>query len=252
MTSTFGLRQMRAADAIEAMKGFAVVDAAVQLGDGGLVVVAPHPDDESLGCGGLISAACAAGRPVKVIIVSDGTGSHPRSRVYSRTRLRALRESEARCAVAALGLAPCHVEFLRLADRFVPSEGHAARRATEQIIATARSVNATALFVSWRHDPHCDHQAAYRLARHAQRELGIALYEYSVWSAALKPSQPVTPVSGFRINIDPHRVRKSRAIAAHRSQTTDMISDDPTGFRLTAAVLTRFAGSFETFIAGEE
>jgi len=116
-----------AAEALAAMRRFEVTPLAGLVGDGGLVVIAPHPDDESLACGGLISAACAAGRRVKVVVVSDGTGSHPRSRVYPRMRLRTLREEEARRAVCALGLAPRHLTFLRLPDRFVPHQGARAR-----------------------------------------------------------------------------------------------------------------------------
>ncbi len=240
-------------DAMEAMRRFPFSSLADVLGEGGLVVIAPHPDDESLACGGLIAAACAEGRAVRVVIVSDGTGSHPRSHAYPRARLRTLREAEARRAVAALGLAPRHVEFLRLPDRFVPQDGAAARRAVARLQIVARKIDATALFVSWRHDPHCDHVAAFHLAQAAKRELGLALYEYSVWGAALSPAAPVTPVAaGFRLRIDEHRARKRRAIAAHRSQVTGLIADDPGGFRLSAADLARFSGPFETFIASGE
>jgi LmbE family N-acetylglucosaminyl deacetylase len=243
---------MRAVDAMTALQRFAIASLSDVLGDGGLVVIAPHPDDESLACGGLIAEACAQGRPTTVIVVSDGTGSHPRSRAYPRARLRALRESEARHAVSALGLPPRSLKFLRLPDRFVPSEGVAARAAIEQIVVAARKVSATALFVSWRHDPHCDHEAAYRLARGAQAALGAALYEYSVWGVALKSSTRVTQLkAGFRLSITRHRARKRRAIAAHESQITSKISDDPTGFRLSTRDLGRFAGPFETFIASD-
>ncbi|RKJ98019.1 PIG-L family deacetylase, partial [Pseudoroseomonas wenyumeiae] len=74
------------------------------LAPGGLVVLAPHPDDESLGCGGLLAAAAQAGRAVAVVFVSDGGASHPRSRRYPRLALRRLREAEALAALAALGL----------------------------------------------------------------------------------------------------------------------------------------------------
>jgi LmbE family N-acetylglucosaminyl deacetylase len=244
---------MRAAEAMKALTRFAITDLSDILGDGGLVVIAPHPDDESLACGGLIAQACAEGRPTTVIVVSDGTGSHPRSRIYPRARLRALREAEARQAASALGLAPRRLNFLRLPDRYVPSEGVLARAAVNQIVTAAMKINAPALFVSWRHDPHCDHRAAYRLARAAQSALGIALYEYTVWGAKLRPSRRVTPVSsGFRLQISGHRARKRRAIAAHKSQVTGMIGDDPTGFRLSRADLARFAGPFEAFIASDE
>src|SRR5437762_25173 len=73
---------------------------------GPLLVLAPHPDDESLGCGGLIAEACGRGQDVHVVILTDGTGSHPNSRAWPRHRLKALREAEAREAVAALGLPP--------------------------------------------------------------------------------------------------------------------------------------------------
>src|SRR5690606_16204888 len=44
-----------------------------------ITVIAPHPDDESLGCGGLIAALAADGRAVQVVFVTDGAGSHPNS-----------------------------------------------------------------------------------------------------------------------------------------------------------------------------
>jgi LmbE family N-acetylglucosaminyl deacetylase len=244
---------MRAAEALEAMRTFDFADLADALKSGGLLVVAPHQDDESLACGGLIAEACASGRAAKVIFVSDGTGSHPRSRAFPRTRLRAVREAEARRAVGALGLAPRHVEFLRLPDRFVPSEGAAASAAIERIVTAASRIEAAALFVSWRDDPHCDHQAAYALASAVRRRLDVPLFEYSVWGQALRPCTPVAPVSrGFRLRTERHQTRKRRAIGAHRSQITDMISDDPSGFRLSKADLRRFTGAFESFMASAE
>ncbi len=48
-------------------------------GDQPFVVLSPHPDDESLGTGGLIAAACARGQRVDVVLVTDGAGSHPKS-----------------------------------------------------------------------------------------------------------------------------------------------------------------------------
>jgi LmbE family N-acetylglucosaminyl deacetylase len=245
---------MNAGQALAATHSLAYATLSQRLGDGGLVVVAPHPDDESLACGGLIAQACAEGRPTSVVIVSDGSGSHPASKQYPRNRLRALREAEARRAVDALGLAPRNLVFLRQPDRSVPSEGIAASAAIDRIVACATKVAAKALFVSWRHDPHCDHQASYRIARAAQRRLaGVTLYEYTVWGTSLARAAPVSPVvDGFRIRIDRHRARKSRAIAAHRSQTTDMIADDPHGFRLSSADLARFAGPYESFFVGVE
>ncbi len=235
------------------MRSFAYAEIAEVAGRGGLVIIAPHPDDESLGCGGLISLACAEGRPVKVIVVSDGTGSHPRSRAYPRTRLRGLREREARRAASALGLAPRHVAFLRLPDRFVPSEGQAARVAVQRIVDAARKIDATALFVSWRHDPHCDHQAAYLLARAAQRELGAILYEYSVWGAALQGSTPVTrAATGFRLKIERNLSQKRRAIAMHESQMSALIGDDPSGFQLSPKDLLRLSGPFESYLASDK
>ena len=93
------------------------------------IVVAPHPDDESLAYGGLIADACRPGLRGKVVIVSDGAGSHPNSKAYPPDQLTALREEEAKRAGAELGLRSEDIHVLRLPDRFVPSEGDEAERA---------------------------------------------------------------------------------------------------------------------------
>ncbi|WP_284247414.1 PIG-L deacetylase family protein, partial [Methylobacterium haplocladii] len=114
---------MRADAFFAALERMPVAPLEAILGTGGLVVVAPHPDDESLGCGGLIALACAAGRAVRLVVLSDGCGSHTHSRTHPPERLRALRETETLNAVAELGLAAGHLSFLGLPDASVPSGG---------------------------------------------------------------------------------------------------------------------------------
>ena len=158
------------------------------LEDQPFVVMAPHPDDESLACGGLIAEACRQRFLVRIIVVSDGAGSHPNSKAYPPHRLKALREEEARRAGAELGVAPELMLFLGLPDRFVAPEGIAGERAIGEIVDCVREIGARSLFVSWRHDPHCDHEASYRIAREVQHRVArLRLFEYIVWGHMLPP-----------------------------------------------------------------
>ena len=220
-------------------------------GPGGLVVVAPHPDDESLGCGGLIAAARAAGRRVRLVVVSDGCGSHTQSRLYPPETLRALREAETLRAVVILGLAAEDVTFLRLPDAHVPSDGPAAEAAAAAVVQAGAACGATAVFVTWRHDPHCDHTASALIVGLARPRLPeVRVYEYPVWGWTLPPETEVGPEpTGLRLDVSAYRETKVRAVAAHESQTTDLISDDPSGFRLEPAMIDRLCGPYERFVA---
>jgi LmbE family N-acetylglucosaminyl deacetylase len=223
------------------------------LEDRPFIIVAPHPDDESLACGGLIAHACARGLRAKVVIVTDGAGSHPNSKAYPPDRLSALREDEAKQAGAEPGLRQEDMLFLRLPDRFVPHEGEEAERAIEAIVDCARKIGAGSLFVGWRHVPHCDHEASYRIARAVQRRAGeIRLFEYVIWGHTLPPTEVDPMHSGFRIRIDRDaREKKRRAIAAHRSQTSALIDDDPGGFLFSQIDLAHFDRPYEFFFASD-
>ena len=65
-----------------------------------ILVVAPHPDDETLGCGGLISLLAQNGSAFYIVFVTDGSASHRNSRAWPSARLAAQREQEARNALA--------------------------------------------------------------------------------------------------------------------------------------------------------
>lgn len=219
----------------------------------GLVVVAPHPDDESLGCGGLIAEACARGVAVRLIVVSDGTGSHARSRRYPAPTLRALREVETIAAGYELGLSASAIEFLRLPDSHVPTEGPQALAARNAIVAAAEACDAGAVCVTWCRDPHCDHAAAAALVAAARPLLGDArILSYPIWGWTLAPQTDVGSAPlGLRFGMAQHVEAKAAAIAAHLSQTTNLIDDDPNGFRLSPDMLTRFTRPYEVFLEAD-
>ena len=220
---------------------------------GGLVIVAPHPDDESLGCSGLIAEACLQGVDVRLIVLGDGVGSHAGSRRYPAPKLRALREGETRHAALALGLPLTAIRFLGLPDRNVPTTGQDGDAACKTIVELASECRAGAVCVTWCHDPHCDHVAAAGLVARARPHLGKArILSYPVWGWTLSADVDVGgPPTGLRFPMAQHLETKAAAIAAHLSQTTDLIEDDPYGFRLTADMLANFSGPFETFLDAE-
>lgn len=240
---------MRAGAFLEAAEALPFASLDDIAGGRGLVVVAPHPDDESLGCGGLIAQARAKGLPVRLVVVSDGVGSHPNSLKYPPERLRALREGETLEAAQALGLDPRCVTFLRMPDRFVPSSGPDAVAAADKIAALARACDAGTILVTWAHDPHCDHAASAAIVGLVCDRLpALRSFAYPVWGWALPPETEVGVPRGFRLDITAEVAAKRAAVAAHRSQTTDLIDDDPDGFRLESEMIARFARWFEIYL----
>ena len=108
------------------------------------------------------------------------------------------------------------------------------------------------LLLPWRRDPHRDHRASWLIWSTAARELNLKRLEYLVWAferAAHDEWPRADEARAFRLNIAPVAERKRAAIAAHASQTTRLIDDDPTAFWLSPEVLQHFAGTTESWIA---
>ena len=240
---------MRADAFLAALGAAPIVDLDTLTGGQGLVVLAPHPDDESLGCGGLIAQARGRGRAVRLVMLTDGSGSHPLSERFTAPMLRDLREAETLAAAAALGLEPADVTFLRLQDSWVPSTGPVPEAAARTVAALCADCGAGAVVTTWRHDPHCDHKAAAAivdLVLAAQSDLRA--YAFTVWGGALAPDLDVgAPPRAVRLDIGPEREAKRRAIMAHVSQTVGLPDDPPDAFRLEPAMIDRLCGPHEAY-----
>ena len=237
---------LTAADALAAIAAFPIRPFPSVAAAAPFLVLAPHPDDESLGCGGLLALCARHGTPVHVAILTDGAGSHPNSRLYPAPRLAALREQEARAAIAALGLQPHQLSFLGLPDTASPMHGPA----FDAALATLARIPARTVLAPWQHDPHCDHLSAHRLATALARQHRLAHWSYPVWGLTLPPETPLPgPVpTGFRLDVAAHLDAKRAAIAAHRSQYAALIPDDPGGFQLPKDFLARFDHPTEPYL----
>jgi LmbE family N-acetylglucosaminyl deacetylase len=240
---------MTVAGVLQAMRQLPMMGLRTITGGGPVLILAPHPDDESLGCGGLIAACCEAGMPPFVLFLTDGTGSHPRSLSYPPERLRATREMEAHHAIAALGLRRDRTAFLGLQDTATPHAGVVFDRAVGAIVELATAMDCSAIAAPWQHDPHCDHLAAHRMAQAAARALHLRHIAYPVWGWTLPGDDELDAVVvGGRLDIRQHLPAKRRAIAAHASQHGGLITDDPTGFQLPHHLLAVFDEPYEVFL----
>ncbi|BCW94630.1 MAG: hypothetical protein KatS3mg018_0112 [Fimbriimonadales bacterium] len=93
--------------------------------DDRLLIIAPHPDDEALGCGGLIATAAAQGIPVRVVYLTSGDGFTVAAALTARStpdpaeclQLGEQRAQEARRGLETLGLSAPDAVFLGYPDR---------------------------------------------------------------------------------------------------------------------------------------
>lgn len=220
---------------------------------GATVVIAPHPDDESLGCGGTIARLRQAGYPVHVIFVSDGSMSHPQSKQYPADKLRQLRETEALEALRMLGVEADAVQFMRLKDTQVPTpDSPTFTTASRDLADRLENIAPETVLVPWRRDPHPDHRASWHLTQAAVVQMTDqpTVVEYPIWLWELGTNEDRPHPGEVRMQsvaIDSVMALKQQAIAAHRSQVTRLIDDDPTGFYLSPDLLRFFQIPTEVF-----
>ena len=190
------------------------------------LVLAPHPDDETLGAGALIAHAAARQRLACVAFLTDGTGSHPRG----TPRISMTRRGEALHAIRRLGGGAVPVRWLSWQDPCPHAPGSAAfQREAAKLGALLRNGRIDAIAVADSSEAHCDHVAAYQLAQEAARlsRRSVSIFGYHVWSVA--------PKSKRRIETPPMlRGRRRHALHAHRSQMSPLLGE---GFRLPPQML---------------
>ncbi len=211
-----------------------------------VLVLAAHPDDETLGAGGLVALAAARGARVEVVVATDGETSHPASPTHSREQLGALRRSEVREAVGRLAPSAA-VTLLGLPDGGL--DQHV--RSLEDLLR--ERCTPTSLVVStWRKDRHPDHEALARAVRSVLRSVpGARHWQYPVWAWhwAEPRSDDLPWALVQRLEIEASAIAaKDAAIAAYRSQHEQLSADPADGPVLDEAMLQHFRRPFEIFV----
>ena len=158
-------------------------DVTDQVGARHALVIAPHPLDETLGCGLTIRRKVAAHSRVTILVVTDGRHSHA-SRAMSPDELAALRRAEMAEAARRLGVAAECLHFAGLEDGTAAVyEDGLVKTITELISEVAPDE----VYATCVEEPHPDHAATGRAARRAVAAVGtpVALLEYPVglWQA---------------------------------------------------------------------
>lgn len=169
------------------------------------MVIAPHPDDEVIGCGGTIRRHVRAGDPVSIIYLTRGENSRGFPWLSPLER-QAKRMEEAQASCAVLGVR--EAVFLDGAD------GRLAEPAVLNEISTklAREIALRApkvIYVPHADDNHPDHAAAYRMVvQTASEATGPApiIYQYELWSPL---------AADFAVDVSREMKAKLKAIKCH-------------------------------------
>lgn len=159
-----------------------------------MLVLAPHPDDETFGCGGTVALHRKRGDPVRVLFLTDGGAGDPAGH-YPADRYVAIRQEEARRACAALGVTD--LEFWDLPDGKLSTVSDL----PERFLGAIRAFEPDTLYYPSGQELHPDHWAAgvgVEGLRRAGR-LAVPAYAYEIW-AAIQPTHviDITPVLSLK------------------------------------------------------
>ena len=182
-----------------------------------MLVIAPHPDDESLAIGGLLRSQRDRDIPITLVAVTDGENAYP-----EWAGLGDLRVTEQTSAAARLGIEKQDILRLRISDSGVSRDQ---TRIVERLTPLVSSD--THILAPWPHDFHPDHEACGVAAQQIARKTGARLTFYFFWT--WHRGTPAL-VKGLNLQAFPldaaHQTARAEAVASHASQLQH-ISGDP-------------------------
>jgi LmbE family N-acetylglucosaminyl deacetylase len=177
-----------------------------------VVVFAPHPDDELIGCGGSLLKRIAAGHSVTVVYMTSGEGAAP----------AAQREKEAAQSCHFLGIEIYH--FLREPDGFLTRTP----QVTEAVRAILTEEQPHTVYVPHQHEKNSDHAATHSIVHSCLLQINATVLAYEVW----------TPLQNYGLIEDITDVieKKVEALLFHHSQISQFPYDE------LAKTLARYRG----------
>lgn len=148
-----------------------------------ILVFAPHPDDETLGCGGTIARRISEGYTVEIVVMTDGR--HAFLHVLgidsdpTPNELKELRKEEVKRATRILGVSEKDLIFLDFEDGTLGNNEENAKEKVARILFESRPVE---VYLPHKKDGHPDHQATYQIVTSSIKKLGIStqIYQYSI------------------------------------------------------------------------
>lgn len=211
------------------------------------IVFAPHPDDETLGCGGIIAKKTEKHIPVTIVFMTDGRHSHLHEQGIQTNptpqELAKIRKEEALKATSVLGINEKNIHFLNFTDGSLSD-------VQETVKATIKNIlhqwEPTETFYPYRKDFHEDHRTTCQIVEALFKDLTISAqrYEYPIWPPTIQDTE-----KGNKKEIDISQVisQKKKAINAYDSQTT-IFSDQQEHPILSSDFLKYFLRPQEIFL----
>ena len=212
------------------------------------VVMAAHPDDETLGAGGVMATLAALGAGVEVVLCTAGEGSHPDSPSTTPEQLAAVRLAEFSAALDALGLAD-RWTFIGLPDRGLAGHAEAVAGAIRDAVRRLPGrPDQLAIVAPYRADGHGDHDALGAAAAEVARRDGHALLEYPIWFWHWATPGDLDRQQWVRFHLDERARRaKKRAMEEHATQVQPLSPLPGDETLLSAAFLEHFGRGYEVF-----
>ncbi|WP_064722701.1 bifunctional PIG-L family deacetylase/class I SAM-dependent methyltransferase [Paenarthrobacter nicotinovorans] len=219
-----------------------------ELADTTFVVLAAHPDDESLGAGGFLAKLHAAGADIKVLLCTAGEASHPESPTTTPEQLAAVRLTEFDAAVS--GLAPgASWQFLELPDgRLAANADRIADAVREAVASSGRPAENVTIVAPFRSDGHTDHDVLGSTAAQLAENDGHGLLEYPIWYWLWAGPDHETWRTWVRVPLEAsEQEAKAAAMRAHASQTEPLSGQPGDETLLSGTFLEHFQRPWETF-----
>jgi LmbE family N-acetylglucosaminyl deacetylase len=204
------------------------------MGKGNIIVFAPHPDDETFGCGGTIAKKISEGYEVFVVIMTDGRyafkqvlgiDNDPAPEV-----LKEIRKEEVKKATRILGIPESNLIFLDFVDGTLKDNEV---EAEERVIEILREINPCELYIPYKRDGHPDHRETYKIVKRAIDKQGISplCYKYSITHKFARLGRFFDPMLNFLFRVKKVQVDisdfvniKKHAIEQFKSEINSMFA----------------------------
>jgi len=194
-----------------------------------IIVFAPHPDDETLGCGGTIAKRISEGYEVLIVVMTDGKYAFSKALGIdsdpSPEELIQIRKEEIKLATKKLGVREENIIFLDFEDGKL---GENSKEAEEKVTKILKESCPEEVYFPYGKDDHIDHRAANRIVRNSIEKLDLqtSRYQYSICQRYSRAEPLMDKFLNYfkhnmvQVDIADYLLLKEAAIKTFKSETT--------------------------------